>query len=141
MQLAPVTAKYGLSLIEARPELRYQFKRPGYGNETTPNEVRYSAPVCIGARKTVVTGNPDTALVSISYAERSNLSLRMGNRRFTRHYECVLKEAGESPHACALYFMHYNFCRIHQTLRVTPAMEAGITDRVWSLEGIAAVIG
>jgi hypothetical protein len=77
------------------------------------------------------------ALVSTSYAERSNLSLRMGNRRFTRLTNAFSKKLKNHRRACALYFMHDNFCRIHQTLRVTPAMEAGITDHVWSLEEIA----
>jgi hypothetical protein len=77
------------------------------------------------------------ALVSTSYAERSNLSLRMGNRRFTRLTNAFSKKLENHRHACALYFMHYNFCRIHQSLRVTPAMEAGITDHVWNLEEIA----
>jgi IS1 family transposase len=111
-----------------------------YGNEPSQQEVRYSPPECIGTRKTVVAGRPDIDLVSTSYAERSNLSLRMGNRRFTRLTNAFSKKLENHRHACALYFMHYNFCRIHQTLRVTPAMEAGITDHVWDIAEIVRLL-
>jgi IS1 family transposase len=111
-----------------------------YGPEQPLTEARYSPPVCIGTRRSRIVGRPDPALVSTSYIERSNLSLRMGNRRFTRLTNAFSKKLENHRHACALYFMHYNFCRIHQTLRVTPAMEAGITDHVWNLEEIASLL-
>jgi hypothetical protein len=111
-----------------------------YGNEPAQGQVRYSQPECIGARKSPVRGRPNPALISTSYAERSNLSIRMGNRRFTRLTNAFSKTLENHKHACALYFMHYNFCRVHTTLRCTPAMEAGLTDHLWSLEEIAALI-
>ena len=108
-----------------------------YGKELQP-ETKYSPPVCIGARKTRITGTPKKALVSTSYVERSNLTMRMGMRRFTRLTNGFSKKAENHKHMVALFFMHYNFCRIHKTLRVTPAMEAKITDHIWTL---AEVIG
>jgi IS1 family transposase len=98
-----------------------------------PAEVRYSPAQCMGARKTVISGMPDKRHISTSHTERHNLSMRMGMRRFTRLTNAFSKKLENHEHALALYFMYYNFCRIHQTLRVTPAMEAGITDHVWSL--------
>jgi IS1 family transposase len=110
-----------------------------YGNEPAA-EVRYSPAQCIGAKKTPIVGKPKAGLISTSFAERANLSLRMGNRRFTRLTNAFSKKLENHRHACALYFMHYNFCRIHTSLRVTPAMEAGIADHVWSLEEIASFL-
>lgn len=113
-----------------------------YGNEHGPaTEVRYSPPVCIGARKNRISGNPDSRLVSTSHIERQNLSVRMGNRRFTRLTNAFSKKLENHKHHAAIHFMHYNFCRIHTTLRVTPAMEAGLTDHVWTLEEVVALIG
>ncbi len=110
-----------------------------YGRECPTGEARYSQPCCIGTRKRKIIGNPKRSLVSTSYIERQNLSLRMGNRRFTRLTNAFSKKLENHKHACALHFFHYNFCRIHQTLRVTPAMEAGIADHVWSLEEVVAL--
>ena len=87
-----------------------------------------------------IMGNPDSQHISTSYAERMNLQIRMGMRRFTRLTNAHSKKVENHRHALALYFMYYNFCRIHQTLRVTPAMEAGIMDHVWSLEEITNLI-
>lgn len=101
---------------------------------------RYSPPVCIGAKKNVVEGSPDMAKVSTSYVERSNLSIRMQNRRFTRLTNGFSKKFQNHVHALALYFAFYNFCRIHKTLRVTPAMQAGLTNRVWDLCDIVTLI-
>ena len=112
-----------------------------YGNEHGPvTECRYSPPICIGARKTRITGNPVSRLVSTSHIERQNLTVRMSSRRFTRLTNAFSKKLENHKHQVALHFMHYNFCRIHQTLRVTPAMEAGIADHVWSLEEIVNLI-
>lgn len=111
-----------------------------YGNELHGGEVRYSPAVCIGAKKHCVSGTPDKAHVSTSHVERSNLTMRMQMRRFTRLTNAFSKKVENHEHAVALHFMHYNFCRIHQTLRVTPAMEAGISDHVWSLTEIAALM-
>jgi IS1 family transposase len=110
-----------------------------YGRETGEGETRYSPPVCIGARRRKVIGNPDRNLISTSYIERQNLTLRMTNRRFTRLTNAFSKKIENHKHMMAIYAMHYNFARIHQTLRVTPAMEAGLTNRVWSLQEIAGL--
>jgi IS1 family transposase len=96
-------------------------------------EKRYSPPVCLGTERTVIHGNPDQAHISTSYVERQNLSMRVGIRRFTQLTNAFSKKLANHVHALSIYFMHYNFVRIHQTLRVTPAMEAGVTDRLWSL--------
>lgn len=101
---------------------------------------RYSPAECIGSKKVRREGNPDIAHVSTSHVERMNLSIRMQNRRFTRLTNGFSKKLDNHIHALALYFAFYNFCRIHKTLRVTPAMAAGITDRLWSLEDIVAKI-
>lgn len=110
-----------------------------YSGSTSPKQGggRYSPPECIGAKKTPVTGNPDPAHISTSYVERSNLSIRMANRRFTRLTNAFSKKIDNHLYALALYFAFYNFCRIHKTLKVTPAMAAGITDKLWTLEDIA----
>ncbi len=111
-----------------------------YGNEQQRGEVRYSPAVCMGARKTVISGQPEFKHVSTSHIERQNLSMRMGMRRFTRLTNAFSKKVENHEHALALYFMFYNFARIHQTLRVTPAMEAGVSDHVWSIEEIVGLI-
>jgi len=88
----------------------------------------------------VVSGDPDPKHVSTSYVERQNLSMRMGMRRFTRLTNGFSKKFENHAHQVALYFFHYNFCRIHKTLRVTPAMEAGLTDHVWTLEELCGLL-
>ncbi|MFZ0890672.1 MAG: IS1 family transposase [Candidatus Binataceae bacterium] len=103
-------------------------------------EKRYSPPVCLGTERTVIHGNPDPAHISTSYVERQNLSMRMGMRRFTRLTNAFSKKLVNHVHALSIYFMHYNFVRIHGTLRVTPAMEAGVTDRLWSLEDVVGIV-
>jgi IS1 family transposase len=110
-----------------------------YGNENQSSEVRYSPAVCTGSRRTRITGNPNRKLISTSHIERQNLTLRMNNRRFTRLTNGFSKKLENHKHAAAIHFMHYNFCRIHTTLRVTPAMEAGITDHVWTMEEVVAL--
>ena len=98
---------------------------------------RYRLPECTGAEKRRINGNPDIKHVSTSFVERQNLTMRMGMRRFTRLTNAFSKKVDNLEYAVALHFMYYNFGRIHKTLRVTPAMEAGISDHVWSLEEIA----
>lgn len=102
-------------------------------------ERRYSPPVCIGCKRAAISGNPDPEHISTSYVERANLIMRMGMRRFTRLTNGFSKKVENHAYQVALHFMHYNFARIHKTLRVTPAMEAGVSDHVWSLEEIAAL--
>jgi len=109
----------------------------GDSGKNVPSEARYSPAHCTGARKQKITGNPDAAHISTSYAERANLTMRMHMRRFTRLTNAFSKKVDNHKAAVALHFMHYNFARIHKTLRVTPAMEAGVADHVWSLEEIA----
>ncbi len=96
--------------------------------------------VCLGAKKTPRIGNPDDAHISTSFVERQNLSMRMGMRRFTRLTNAHSKKIENHEHMIALYFMHYNYCKIHSTLRVTPAMEAGLTDHVWEVEELLALM-
>jgi IS1 family transposase len=112
-----------------------------YGDApTTRGSGRYSPPRCTGIRTRRVTGLPDPDHVSTSYSERQNLTMRMSMRRFTRLTNAFSKKLDNHIAALALYFVHYNFCRIHKSLRVTPAMAAGITDRLWSLEDVIAKI-
>ncbi|WP_309753136.1 IS1 family transposase [Novosphingobium sp.] len=101
---------------------------------------RYSPAECTGIKKIRREGNPDIDHVSTSYVERQNLTMRMSMRRFTRLTNAFSKKLDNHIHALALYFMFYNFTRIHKTLRVSPAMAAGITDRLWSLEDVIAKI-
>ena len=110
-----------------------------YGPEVGPNG-RYSPSACIGARISPQSGKPDPKHVSTSYVERQNLTMRMGMRRFTRLTNGFSKKIDNHEAAIALHFMHYNFCRIHKTLRVTPAMEAGVADHVWELEELIALV-
>lgn len=103
---------------------------------------RYSPAKCIGCDMKTVIGNPDSDHVSTSYVERQNLTMRMSimsMRRFTRLTNAFSKKIGNHAHAAANYFMYY-FCRIHSTLRVTPAMEAGLSDHVWRTEELAALL-
>lgn len=108
---------------------------------------RYSPPVCTGIDKTRVMGNPDETKVSTSYVERQNLTLRMSARRFTRLTNAFSKKVENHAHAVALHFMVYNFCRSHGTLtkaakgvHTTPAMAAGVTDRVWTVEDVLSLM-
>ncbi len=105
-----------------------------YGASNDNPESRYSPATCIGCRTGVLNGDPDPQYISTSFVERQNLSMRMGMRRFTRLTNGFSKKLENHGHMVALYFMHYNYCRIHKTLRVTPAMEAGLTDHVWEIE-------
>jgi IS1 family transposase len=103
-------------------------------------ETRYSPAVCMGTKKAVLYGKPDARHISTSHVERQNLTMRMSMRRYTRLTNGFSKKLENLEHAVALHYMHYNFCRIHQTLRVTPAMEAGVSDHVWSLDEITALL-
>jgi IS1 family transposase len=104
------------------------------------SERRYSPAECVGTKKIAVDGNPDVKHVSTSYVERQNLNMRMGMRRFTRLTNAFSKKLENHCHALALYFMFYNFARIHKTLKVSPAMAAGVTDKLWNMEDIVALI-
>ena len=122
-------------------EIDYAMLEKLYANP--PKEgaaTRYSPGQCCGTRRQTVIGNPDQAHVSTSYAERANLTMRMSMRRFTRLTNAFSKKVENLEAAVALHFMWYNFGRIHQTLRVTPAMAAGIADHVWSIDEITDLL-
>jgi IS1 family transposase len=121
-------------------EIDYAMLQKIYGAPQDTPETRYSPAICMGARKAIISGAPDHNHVSTSYVERQNLTMRMSMRRFTRLTNGFSKKLENLEHAVALHYMHYNFCRIHQTLRVTPAMEAGISDHVWSLDEVIALL-
>jgi len=104
------------------------------------NETRYSPARCIGCEMKTVSGNPDPKHVSTSFVERQNLSMRMSIRRFTRLTNAFSKKIENHAAAVAIWFMYYNFCRVHQTLRVTPAMESGISNHVWTIEEMCALL-
>ena len=111
-----------------------------YGDVPEAAKGRYSPAECTGIRKLKVEGNPDPKAVSTSYVERQNLTMRMSMRRFTRLTNGFSKKLDNHIAALALYFMHYNFCRVHKSLRMSPAMAAGVATRLWSMEDIVAAI-
>jgi hypothetical protein len=110
-----------------------------YGNDPQ-SEKRYSPAICTSCEKRTVVGDPDQKHISTSYIERQNLTIRMGMRRFTRLTNAFSKKLENHIAAIAIHCMYYNFVRIHQTLRITPAMAAGVTDRLWSIEDLIALI-
>lgn len=112
----------------------------GSTGATLSNEARYSPPKFTESKKVKVTGSPDRQHISTSYVERQNLNMRMGMRRFTRLTNAFSKKLENHYHALSLYFMFYNFVRIHKTLSISPAMAAGITDHLWTMEDIVALI-
>ena len=111
-----------------------------YG-DAKDGEKRNSPPTCVGARKHRVEGRPDPAHVSTSYVERNNLTMRMSIRRFTRLTNAFSKKIEDHAHSVALHFMHYNFCRQHKSFAgSSPAMSAGVTDRLWEIEDIVRIV-
>jgi len=138
VQLTTDGHKAYLSAVESAfgTEIDYAMLEKIYGAAPEGREIRYSPAECVGCNVKSIMGHPDKNLVSTSFAERQNLTMRMSMRRFTRLTNAHSKKIENHEHALALYFMHYNFCRIHQTLRCTPAMEAGVSDHVWTLEEI-----
>jgi hypothetical protein len=108
--------------------------------ESSQEEVRYSPAVCTSCERKAVTGKPDPKHISTSFVERQNLTMRMSMRRFTRLTNGFSKKLMNHLATVAIYFMYYNFARVHQTLRVTPAMEAGVSDHVWSYEEIIGIM-
>lgn len=101
---------------------------------------RYSPAVCKGARRVEIEGSPDPKHISTSYVERQNLTMRMHMRRFTRLTNAFSKKLEAHANAIALHFAYYNFVRIHRTLRMTPAMAAGVTDRLWDMGDLVAIV-
>lgn len=111
-----------------------------YGSAPKDEKVRYSPATCIGARREKRIGSPDRGSISTSHVERHNLTMRMSMRRFTRLTNAFSKKLDNHIHALSLYFVYYNFCRIHKSLRVTPAMQAGLTDTVHDIGFIVDLI-
>lgn len=111
-----------------------------YGQLSATDERRYSPAECQGCKRTSIVGNPDKAHVSTSYIERQNLTMRMSMRRFTRLTNAFSKKVENLVCAVAIHFMYYNFCRIHKTLRSTPAMRAMIADHLWSIEELLGLL-
>ena len=133
--LEAVQEAFGVDGIDYAQLVKIYGEAPGKGSER-----RYSPAECIGAKKVKVEGEPDIKHVSTSYVERQNLNMRMGMRRFTRLTNAFSKKLENHCHALVLYFVFYNFARIHKTLKVTPAMAAGVADKLWSMEDIVALI-
>jgi IS1 family transposase len=100
---------------------------------------KYSPGVIVAQSKEIIFGNPDYAKISTSHVERQNLNIRMGNRRFTRLTNAFSKKLDNHGHSLALYFFYYNFCRIHKTLRITPAMAAGVSDTLMSMSDLVSL--
>ena len=110
------------------------------GSSSKTAEVRYSPAECVGCEKQAKIGRPDSKHISTSFVERQNLTMRMQMRRFTRLTNAFSKKLENHVASIALHYMHYNYCRIHQTLRVTPAMAAGLSDRVWSISDLVCLL-
>jgi len=121
-------------------DIDYAMLQKIYG-APSESDTRYSPATCIGCDMKVVSGDPDPKHVSTSYVERQNLTMRMHMRRFTRLTNGHSKKVENHCYAVALHYMFYNYCKIHSTLRVTPAMEAGLSERVWSIEELCALAG
>jgi IS1 family transposase len=130
-----------LSAVESSfgSEIDYAMLVKLYGNDAS-NDTRYSPAECIGCREVAVSGNPNPKYISTSYVERQNLTMRMGMRRFTRLTNAHSKKIDNHIASIAIHYMHYNFCRRHETLRVSPAMEAGIADHIWSVEEMISLL-
>ena len=108
--------------------------------DTSEGQKRYSPADCIGCKKETIKGRPDPEHISTSYVERQNLTLRMHNRRLTRLTNAFSKKVENHLASLAIHYMHYNFVRIHSSLRVTPAMAAGVTARLWSVEDLVRLL-
>lgn len=121
-------------------EIDYAMLVKIYSSDRGEGEIRYSPPDYTGCRTMPLIGNPKPRDISTSFAERQNLTMRMKMRRFTRLTNAFSKKLDNHRWAVALHFMHYNFCRVHQTLRVTPAMESGIADHVWTIEELIGLL-
>ena len=141
VQLTTDAHKPYLSAVEDAfgADIDYATLQKLYGSDQNGHKL-YSPAKCLGCVAKAVTGTPDPKHVNTSYVERQNLTMRMSMRRFTRLTNGFSKKVENHAAAVALYFMYYNFGRVHQTLRVTPAMEAGVTDHVWSIKEIVGLL-
>ena len=120
-------------------EIDYSMLIKLYGPDQT-EEHRYSPPKCIGCKGSVISGDPDCGRVSTSYVERQNLTVRMQNRRFTRLTNAFSKKWTDHEHAIALHYFNYNWCKYHRTIKTTPAIAAGVTDRVWTIQNLVELL-
>lgn len=136
--LAVVAETFGSDVDYAM--LVKQYGKP-YGESKAAAAGKYSPDIVTGIKKKRICGSPEKSLVSTSFVERQNLTMRMGMRRFTRLTNAFSKKIENHMAAISLHYMHYNFCRVHQTLKVTPAMASGVADHVWSLEEVIALLG
>ncbi len=121
-------------------EIDYAQLVKNYANLPTGPETRYSPAVCTGCEKHLISGDPESRKISTSYIERSNLSIRMGLRRYTRLTNGHSKKLENHCAALAIYFMHYNFAKVHSTIRCSPAMAAGVDSHLWSVEEIVKLL-
>lgn len=121
-------------------DIDYAVLHKVFGPDPRTGEARYSPAVCSGCDKETKIGSPDMKHVSTSYVERQNLTMRMQMRRFTRLTNAFSKKIENHMASIALHYMHYNFVRIHQSLRVTPAMAAGVSDRAWSIQDLVSLL-
>lgn len=134
--LTAIEGAFGLDIDYAMLVKQY-----GSPSDHPNTQRRYSPHVCTGAKKIKVNGDPDRAHISTSFVERQNLTMRMSMRRFTRLTNAFSKKIENHMAAISLHYMHYNFCRVHQSLRTTPAMAAGVADHAWSLDEVIALLG
>jgi IS1 family transposase len=137
MYLQPIIDAFG-SLVDYAQLVKLYGDDPRLKNGSAA--VRYSPTVCTGTKPYARIGDPDPKYISTSYIERQNLTTRMSVRRFTRLTNAFSKKIENHEAAISLHYGHFNWCRVHQTLRVTPAMEAGLTDHVWEVEELVAVL-
>lgn len=142
VQLTTDGHKAYLSAVEDAfgSEVDYAMLQKIYGTAPEGSEIRYSPAQCMGARRAVISGMPEHQHISTSHTERQNLTMRMSMRRFTRLTNGFSKKVENHEAAVALHFVYYNFARVHQTLRVTPAMEAKVANHVWTIEEIVRLL-
>lgn len=140
VQLTTDGLKFYLTAVEGAFGADIDFAQLHKVYASNQEETRYSPAVCIGCERKTVMGSPDPSHVSTSYVERQNLSMRMHMRRFTRLTNAFSKKIANHLATVAIYFMWYNFVRVHQTLRVTPAMEAGVTAKLWTVLDMIALL-
>ncbi len=122
------------AVLDHFAEIDYAMLQKLYGPSSDGPEIRYSPARCNGTKKKAIMGDPDPAHISTSYVERQNLNIRMQNRRYTRLTNAFSKKAEMLAHSVAITFFYHNFVRVHQTLRTTPAVKAGISDHKWTIE-------
>ena len=121
-------------------EIDYAMLVKVYGEDDRKDNAKFSPQECIGTKQVTIVGNPIRNHISTSFVERQNLTMRMSMRRFTRLTNAFSKKIENLEAAVALHFMYYNFCRIHQSLRITPAMAAGVSDHVWEISDITNLL-